>query len=38
MRLTDFWSSVESADQVWCDVIVSDMGCRTEITELQNGL
>lgn len=38
MQLTDFWSSVESADQVRCDVIVSNMRRRTKVTEFQDGL
>lgn len=38
MVLTNFWSPVKSADQIWCDVIVSNMWRRTKVTQLQDGL
>lgn len=37
-RLTDLRCSVEPADQVRCDVILSYVGCGAKVTELQYGL
>ena len=34
-ELTDFWGTVEPADQIWSDVIFRDMGGGTKITKLQ---
>ena len=36
-QLTDFWSSVEPADQVRRDLALRSIGCRTKITQFQNG-
>lgn len=38
VQLTDFWSSVEPANQIGSDVIVSNMRGGAKITELQDGL
>lgn len=37
-QLTDFWSSVEPADQVGRDIVLRSIGCRTEITQFEYGL
>lgn len=37
-RLTDLRCSVEPADQVGCDVVLSYVGRGTKVTELQYGL
>ncbi len=33
-KLTDFWSSIEAANKVRCDIIVTDKAGRSEVTEL----
>ncbi len=33
-KLTDFWSSIEAADKVRCDIIVTDKAGRSKVTEL----
>ncbi len=31
---TDFWSSIEAADKVGCDVVVTDKAGRSKVTDL----
>jgi len=37
-QLTDFWSSVEPADQVRCDIVFRDVRCGTKVTQFEHGL
>jgi len=37
-QLTDFWSSIEPADQVGRDLILRGIGCGTKITQFEYGL
>jgi hypothetical protein len=36
-QLTDFWSSIEPADQVGRDIALRGIGCGTKIAQFQNG-